>query len=107
MKLCAGLGVLYLTKLNTYLVDHPKLLLTLIWVFFFIAVIPGVIITVYYPTMGYFKFLAVIIVPAAIALYRVWNRRRWKAPSVISIRKSAKLGYDQSRPLASQRALPV
>ena len=69
MKLCAGLGVLFLTKLNTYLVDHPKLLLTLIWVFFFIAVIPGVIITVYYPTMGYFKFLAVIIVPAAIALY--------------------------------------
>ena len=65
MKLCAGLGVLYLTKLNTYLVDHPKLLLTLIWVF----LIPGVIITVYYPTMGYFKFLGVIIVPAAIALY--------------------------------------
>ena len=69
MRLCAGLGVLYLTKLNTYLVDHPKLLLTLIWVFFFIAVIPGVIIAVYYPTMGYFKVLAVIIVPAAIALY--------------------------------------
>ena len=65
----ARLEVLYLTKLNTYLVDHPKLLLTLIWVFFFIAVIPGVIIAVYYPTMGYFKFLGIIIVPAAIALY--------------------------------------
>lgn len=62
-------GSAVLTKLNTYLVNHPALLLTLIWLFVAAAVIPGAIIAIWFPTMSYFKFLGIIIVPAAIALY--------------------------------------
>lgn len=56
-------------KLNAYLLERPKLLLTLLWVFLAFAVIPGVIMAVWFPGLSYFKFLAIIIVPAACALY--------------------------------------
>ena len=56
-------------KLNAYLLARPKLLLTMIWVFFALAFIPGVIIAAFFPSMGYFKFLGIIIVPALCALY--------------------------------------
>lgn len=56
-------------KLNGYLLCHPSLTLALMWGFLALAVIPGVLITVFMPEMGYFKFLGIIIVPAAIALY--------------------------------------
>lgn len=58
-----------LRKLNGYLLCHPGLTLALMWVFLALAVIPGVLITVLMPEMSYFKFLGIIIVPAAIALY--------------------------------------
>ena len=56
-------------KLNAYLLARPKLLLTLIWVFCALAIIPGTIIAFWFPAMSYFKFLGIIIVPAACALY--------------------------------------
>ena len=56
-------------KLNAYLLERPKLLLTLLWVFLAMAVIPGAIIAAWYPGMSYGKFLAIIGVPAACALY--------------------------------------
>ncbi len=58
-----------LRKVNGYLLSHPSLTLALMWVFLALAVIPGILITVFMPEMGYFKFLGIIIVPAAIALY--------------------------------------
>ena len=62
-------GCVALKNLNAYLLARPKLLLTLIWVFFGLAFIPGVVIAAFFPSMGYFKFLAIIIVPALCALY--------------------------------------
>ena len=55
--------------MNDYLLANPKLLLTLLWIFVALAVIPGVIMAVWFPGLSYFKFLAIIIVPAACALY--------------------------------------
>ena len=78
----ASQDVSFLRNVNGYLLEHPKLLLALVWIFVALAVIPGVLITVFIPNMGYFKFLGIIIVPAAIALYlrilygRVQDKRR-------------------------------
>ena len=56
-------------KMNDYLLERPKLLLTLLWLFFALAAIPGVIMAIWFPGLSYFKFLGIIIVPAACALY--------------------------------------
>lgn len=69
-------------KLNAFLLERPKLLLTLMWVFFFLAFIPAVYITLTNPTMGFLRFLSCIIVQAAICLYlrllysRVQDKKR-------------------------------
>ena len=56
-------------KINSYLLQRPKLLLTLMWVFFALAAGPGIILNLVAPEMGFFKFLGIIIVPALLALY--------------------------------------
>lgn len=65
----ASQDVSFLRNVNGYLLEHPKLLLTLLWIFVALAVIPGVLLAVLVPQMSYFKFLGIIIVPAALALY--------------------------------------
>lgn len=65
----ASQDVSFLRNVNGYLLEHPKLLLTLMWVFVLLAVIPGILLATLVPQMGYFKFMGVIIVPALIALY--------------------------------------
>ena len=59
----ASQDVSFLRNVNGYLLEHPKLLLTLLWIFVALAVIPGVLLAVLV------KFLGIIIVPAALALY--------------------------------------
>lgn len=56
-------------KINDYLLERPKLLLGLLWGFLALAVIPGVIMAVWFPGLSYGKFLAIIIVPTVCALY--------------------------------------
>ena len=65
----ASQDVSFLRNVNGYLLEHPKLLLTLMWVFVLLAVIPGILLATLVPQMGYFKFMGIIIVPALIALY--------------------------------------
>lgn len=65
----ASQDVSFLRNVNGYLLEHPKLLLTLMWVFVLLAVIPGILLAILVPQMGYFKFMGIIIVPALIALY--------------------------------------
>lgn len=66
------------------------------WLFVALAVIPGAVITIFMPTMGYFKFLGVIIVPAILALYlrlvysKIQDKRREE-------RKAQKAEENQNR----------
>lgn len=62
-------GCVFVKNLNAYLIAHPKLLLTLMWVFVALAVVPGVVLNLVAPYMSFFKYIAILIVPAAIALY--------------------------------------
>jgi uncharacterized membrane protein (DUF106 family) len=87
---------LSLRKVNGYLIRHPSLTLGLMWLFVALAVIPGALITIFMPTMGYFKFLGVIIVPAILALYlrlvysKIQDKRREE-------RKAQKAEENQNR----------
>ena len=87
---------LSLRKVNGYLIRHPSLTLGLMWLFVALAVIPGAVITIFMPTMGYFKFLGVIIVPAILALYlrlvysKIQDKRREE-------RKAQKAEENQNR----------
>ena len=56
-------------KLNAYLLERPKLLLTLLWIFFALAVGIGIYLIVFYPYMGILPFWGCIIVPAVCAFY--------------------------------------
>ena len=62
-------GCVFVKNLNSYLLNHPKLLLTLMWVFVALAVVPGVVLNLAAPNMGFFTYIGIIIGPAAIALY--------------------------------------
>jgi uncharacterized membrane protein (DUF106 family) len=87
---------LSLRKVNGYLIRHPSLTLGLMWLFVALAVIPGALITIFMPTMGYFKFLGIIIVPAILALYlrlvysKIQDKRREE-------RKAQKAEENQNR----------
>lgn len=62
-------GCVNLKKLNAYLIQRPKLLLALVWIFALIAVGIGVTLNLVYPRMGVFRFWGYIIIPAALAVY--------------------------------------
>ena len=83
-------------NVNSYLLQHPKLLLTLMWVFCAMAAIPGVVLNLVLPELGFFKFLGIIIVPALLALYlrllysKVQDKKREE-------RKAQKTAENQAR----------
>lgn len=58
-----------MSAINQYLLQRPKLLLTLMWIFVAAAVIPGVLLNLLMPQMPLLPFFAIIGVPALIALY--------------------------------------
>ena len=87
-------------KLNAYLLARPKLLLALIWVFFALAFIPAVYITLTDPGMPYLKFLGCCIVQVAIALYlRILysNHQREKKAAIRAEREAKRAAAQKSR----------
>lgn len=59
----------FVKKVNGYLVQRPKLLLALVWIFLVIALGIGLTILIVNPAMPLLKFWGCIIVPTALALY--------------------------------------
>lgn len=62
-------GCVSLKKINAYLLQRPKMLLTMVWVFTLLAVGVGITLIVAFPNMGVLPFWGYLIVPAALALY--------------------------------------
>lgn len=56
-------------KVNGYLIQRPKLLLALVWIFLAIAVGIGLTILIVDPAMPLLQFWGYIIIPTALALY--------------------------------------
>ena len=62
-------GCVSLKKVNAYLLQRPKMLLTMVWVFTLLAIGLGVTLIIAFPNMGILPFWGYLIVPAALALY--------------------------------------
>ena len=55
-------GCVSLKKVNAYLIQRPKMLLTMVWVFTLLAVGVGITLIVAFPNMGILPFWGYLIV---------------------------------------------